>query len=189
MRPPRTPRTPAAAAAAGDRTAAAPSVASGSGRGQCPAEAPPALPLLEAVRARARRQGEAAFHVPGHRRGRGAHWALRELFRPAAAAVEGNGDTPGGFSPSSPSLSPSSPPSSEWEEEESASPHEAYGALGADTTELRGLDLLAAPRAGGPIAEAQALAAATFGARRTWFLVNGSTGGSVRARVGTVSRR
>lgn len=182
MRPPRT------AAAAGDRTAAAPSVASGSGRGQCPAEAPPALPLLEAVRARARRQGEAAFHVPGHRRGRGAHWALRELFRPAAAAEEGNGDTPGGFSPSSPPLSPSSPPSSEWEEE-SASPHEAYGALGADTTELRGLDLLAAPRAGGPIAEAQALAAAAFGARRTWFLVNGSTGGSVRARVGTVSRR
>ena len=177
MRPP---RTPVAATAAGDRTAAAPAAAAGSGRGraECRAEAPPALPLLEAVRARARRRGEAAFHVPGHRRGRGAHRALRELFRPASAdPEEGNEAAPGGFSP------PSSPPS------ESASPHAAYGALGADTTELRGLDLLAAPQAGGPIAEAQALAAAAFGARRTWFLVNGSTGGSVRARVGTVSRR
>ena len=161
MRPP---RTPAAATAAGDRTAAAPSAASGSGRGraECRAEAPPALPLLEAVRARARRRGEAAFHVPGHRRGRGAHRALRELFRPASAdPEEGNEEAaPGGFSP--PSSASSSPPS-EWEEEESASPHAAYGALGADTTELRGLDLLAAPRAGGPIAEAQALAAVAFG--------------------------
>ena len=180
MRPP---RTPAAATAAGDRTAAAPAAASGSGRGraECRAEAPPALPLLEAVRARARRRGEAAFHVPGHRRGRGAHRALRELFRPASAdPEEGNEAAPGGFSP------PSSPPS-DWAEE-SASPHAAYGALGADTTELRGLDLLAAPRAGGPIAEAQALAAAAFGARRTWFLVNGSTGGSVRARACPGSR-
>ena len=53
----------------------------------------------------------------------------------------------------------------------------------ADLTELPQLDNLAAPE--GAIAEAQALAAAAFGARRTWFLVNGSTAGIVAAILAT----
>jgi arginine/lysine/ornithine decarboxylase len=44
-----------------------------------------------------------------------------------------------------------------------------------DLTELEGLDFLAYPD--GPIREAQELAAATFGADATWFLVNGTTVG------------
>jgi arginine/lysine/ornithine decarboxylase len=48
-------------------------------------------------------------------------------------------------------------------------------ALAADLPELPGLDNLFA--ATGVIQAAQALAADAFGAERTWFLVNGSTGG------------
>ncbi|MDI6906985.1 MAG: hypothetical protein QMC81_05790 [Thermoanaerobacterales bacterium] len=47
--------------------------------------------------------------------------------------------------------------------------------LGLDLTELPGLDDLSRPS--GPIARAQALAAALYGADRTFFLVNGSTAG------------
>ena len=53
----------------------------------------------------------------------------------------------------------------------------------ADLTELPQLDNLAAPE--GAIAEAQALAAEVFGARRTWFLVNGSTAGIIAAILAT----
>jgi arginine/lysine/ornithine decarboxylase len=49
------------------------------------------------------------------------------------------------------------------------------GLLRHDLTELAGLDYLASPT--GPIAEAQAAAAAAFHADHTWFLVNGSSGG------------
>lgn len=48
-------------------------------------------------------------------------------------------------------------------------------ALLIDTTELPGLDDLAAPH--GPIAQAQVLAAQAFGAEDTFFLVNGATAG------------
>jgi arginine/lysine/ornithine decarboxylase len=49
--------------------------------------------------------------------------------------------------------------------------------LPIDLTELSGLDDLYQPQ--GPIAEAQALAAAAFGAEETVFLVNGSTAGNL----------
>ena len=55
-------------------------------------------------------------------------------------------------------------------------------ALAHDLTELEGLDYLSAPR--GAIGEAQALAAAAFGAGRTWFLVNGTTVGIHAAVLG-----
>ncbi|MEM1425770.1 MAG: aminotransferase class V-fold PLP-dependent enzyme [Cyanobacteria bacterium P01_H01_bin.130] len=54
-----------------------------------------------------------------------------------------------------------------------------------DLTELEGLDNLAVPS--GAIAEAQALAAQTFGADQSWFLVNGSTVG-LQAALLAVSR-
>ena len=54
-----------------------------------------------------------------------------------------------------------------------------------DLTELEGLDNLAVPT--GAIAAAQNLAAQTFGADRTWFLVNGSTVG-LQAALLAVSR-
>lgn len=51
-----------------------------------------------------------------------------------------------------------------------------------------GLDYLASPT--GAIAEAQARAAAAFGADQTWFLVNGTTVGiQVRAEPYTLSPR
>ncbi|MGE5657910.1 MAG: aminotransferase class I/II-fold pyridoxal phosphate-dependent enzyme [Actinomycetota bacterium] len=53
----------------------------------------------------------------------------------------------------------------------------------ADLPELPELDNLFAPA--GAIAEAQALAAETFGADATWFLVNGSTGGIIAALLAT----
>jgi arginine decarboxylase len=52
-----------------------------------------------------------------------------------------------------------------------------------DLPELPGLDNLAA--AEGVIAQAQAMAAATFGAEQTWFLVNGSTVGIMAAILAT----
>jgi len=54
-------------------------------------------------------------------------------------------------------------------------------ALGLDLPELPELDNLFAPA--GAIAEAQELAAAAFGADRTWFLVNGSTVGILAAML------
>ena len=53
----------------------------------------------------------------------------------------------------------------------------------ADLPELPQLDNLFAPQ--GVIEEAQALAAEAFGAQRTWFLVNGSTGGVMAAILAT----
>ncbi len=52
-----------------------------------------------------------------------------------------------------------------------------------DLPELPGLDNLHAPT--GIIAAAQALAADTFGAQQTWFLVNGSTAGVIAAILAT----
>lgn len=56
-------------------------------------------------------------------------------------------------------------------------------ALRADLPELPELDNLFAPK--GAIDEAQILAAETFGAEQTWFLVNGSTCGIVAAILAT----
>ncbi len=53
----------------------------------------------------------------------------------------------------------------------------------ADLPELPELDNLFAPE--GPILEAQQLAAAAFGANKTWFLVNGSTAGVMAAILAT----
>lgn len=53
----------------------------------------------------------------------------------------------------------------------------------ADLPELPELDNLFTP--GGVIQEAQQLAAATFGASQTWFLVNGSTSGIIAAILAT----
>jgi Orn/Lys/Arg decarboxylase, major domain len=53
--------------------------------------------------------------------------------------------------------------------------------LSADLTELIGLDNLA--EAGGVIAQAQRHASRVFGARKTFFLVNGTSGG-IHAAVG-----
>jgi len=53
----------------------------------------------------------------------------------------------------------------------------------ADLTELANLDNLSAPE--GVIKEAQALAAAAFGASESWFLVNGSTAGIITAILAT----
>ena len=53
----------------------------------------------------------------------------------------------------------------------------------ADLPELPELDNLFAPE--GAIAEAQALAAQTFGADKTWFLINGSTCGIIAAILAT----
>lgn len=53
----------------------------------------------------------------------------------------------------------------------------------ADLPELPDLDNLFAPE--GVIQEAQALAAAAFGAEQTWFLVNGSTAGVMAAILAT----
>lgn len=55
----------------------------------------------------------------------------------------------------------------------------------ADLPELPDLDNLFAPE--GVIQEAQELAAAAFGAQRTWFLVNGSTAGVMAAILATCS--
>ena len=52
-------------------------------------------------------------------------------------------------------------------------------AIRADVSEMGGFDYLHAPE--GAIAESQRRAAATFGADRTFFLVNGSTGGNLSA--------
>ena len=52
-------------------------------------------------------------------------------------------------------------------------------AVRADVSEMGGFDYLHAPD--GAIAAAQARAAKTFGADRTFFLVNGSTGGNLSA--------
>ncbi|HTL89584.1 MAG TPA: aminotransferase class I/II-fold pyridoxal phosphate-dependent enzyme, partial [Leptolyngbya sp.] len=52
-------------------------------------------------------------------------------------------------------------------------------ALQADLPELPELDNLFAPQ--GAIDEAQTLAAETFGAEQTWFLINGSTCGIIAA--------
>ncbi|HEY9666361.1 MAG TPA: aminotransferase class I/II-fold pyridoxal phosphate-dependent enzyme [Coleofasciculaceae cyanobacterium] len=62
---------------------------------------------------------------------------------------------------------------------------ELLGALvfRADLPELPDLDNLFAPE--GVIQEAQALAAAAFGAEQTWFLVNGSTAGVMAAILAT----
>jgi arginine decarboxylase len=57
--------------------------------------------------------------------------------------------------------------------------------LKGDLAELPGLDNLANPD--GPIAEAQDLAAQTFGADHTRFLVNGSTAGIIAAILATCS--
>ncbi|MGB0562894.1 MAG: aminotransferase class I/II-fold pyridoxal phosphate-dependent enzyme [Spirulinaceae cyanobacterium] len=56
-------------------------------------------------------------------------------------------------------------------------------ALQADLPELPELDNLFAPE--GAIAAAEALAAQTFGAEQTWFLVNGSTSGIIAAILAT----
>ena len=56
-------------------------------------------------------------------------------------------------------------------------------ALRNDTTEIPGLDNLAAPA--GVIARAQQLAAEAFGASRTWLCTNGSTGGVTAAVLAT----
>ncbi|MFB2893924.1 aminotransferase class I/II-fold pyridoxal phosphate-dependent enzyme [Aerosakkonemataceae cyanobacterium BLCC-F50] len=53
----------------------------------------------------------------------------------------------------------------------------------ADLTELENLDNLSAPE--GVIKEAQALAAAAFGAEESWFLTNGSTAGIIAAILAT----
>ena len=53
----------------------------------------------------------------------------------------------------------------------------------ADLSELPELDNLFAPE--GAIAEAQELAAETFGASKTWFLINGSTAGIMAAILAT----
>lgn len=55
--------------------------------------------------------------------------------------------------------------------------------FGADLPELPDLDNLFAPQ--GVIQEAQELAAAAFGADKTWFLVNGSTVGVIAAILAT----
>ena len=55
----------------------------------------------------------------------------------------------------------------------------------ADLPELPELDNLFAPE--GAIAEAQELAAQTFGADKTWFLINGSTCGIIAAILSTCS--
>jgi arginine decarboxylase len=55
--------------------------------------------------------------------------------------------------------------------------------FGADLTELGNLDNLFAPQ--GVILQAQQLAAAAFGAKQTWFLVNGSTCGIEAAILAT----
>lgn len=52
-----------------------------------------------------------------------------------------------------------------------------------DLPEIPGLDNLASPE--GPILDAQRLAAAAFGADRTWFLVNGSACGVQAAVMAT----
>lgn len=57
------------------------------------------------------------------------------------------------------------------------------GALQADVTELPGLDQLHAP--GGPIAAAEALAAAAFGADRSRFLVGGASAGVMAGLLAT----
>lgn len=57
------------------------------------------------------------------------------------------------------------------------------GAMEYDTTELRGLGCLG--EAAGPVAEAEARAAAAFGSDRSWFLVNGSSAGVHAAVLAT----
>jgi arginine decarboxylase len=58
-------------------------------------------------------------------------------------------------------------------------------AMQADLTELEGLDVLSSPQPGGPIEQAQQMAASAWGARNTWFLVNGSTAGIHAAIMAT----
>jgi len=122
------------------RAAAAGRAGEGSG-----APPPPAAtsstraPLLDAMRERGGRRTEVPLHVPGHKRGEGAHPALVQLL--------------------------------------------GADVLRHDLTELEGLDFLAYPN--GPIMEAQELAAQTFGAEATWFLVNGTTVGIQAAVMAT----
>jgi len=101
----------------------------------------------------------ARFHMPGHKgkapEAEAATCGARSDARPVAGtAVRGAGAT----DPELASLFLT-----------------GAGPLRADVTEVEGLDDLHAP--GGPINEAQRLAALAYGADRTFFLVNGSTCG------------
>ena len=96
------------------------------------------LPLLNALK-QAVLSHNVAFYAPGHKRGRGATDAARDLL--------------------------------------------GRELFLADLPELPELDNLFAPV--GAIAKAQELAAATFGAEQTWFLVNGSTCGIMAAILAT----
>ncbi|CAM9213456.1 unnamed protein product [Phaeothamnion confervicola] len=58
--------------------------------------------------------------------------------------------------------------------------------LGRDLPELKELGNLFAHDDDGPIQQAEALAAAAFGAKRTWFLANGSTAGVIAAVLACV---
>ena len=140
---------------------------------------------------RGRRTTDVPFHVPGHKRGGGAPPGLHTLLGPALAhdltELDGEIDMKGEWrqcrrcccarltDPRLPAFfdrrlaGQSCPPL--------IAPHLA------PLYSLPGLDVLSTPS--GPIAAAQAAAAATWGADASWMLVNGTTGGIHAAVMAT----
>lgn len=123
-------------------------------------------PLLDALRARAARCG-VPFFVPGHKRGRGISKSLLSLFNSGGErqANERRGNV-----------------QKKIRDEEHNEPN-AFGMFAFDLTELDGLDVLQGSNLRSDNSEnaclgrAQREAARVFGARSSWFLVNGSTCG------------
>ncbi|MGE5592075.1 MAG: aminotransferase class I/II-fold pyridoxal phosphate-dependent enzyme [Betaproteobacteria bacterium] len=119
-----------------------------------------AAPLVQALTEYAALR-PARFHMPGHK-GKAREVAASDRAAAAGAALPGAGAT----DPDLARLFLT-----------------GAGPLGADVTELEGLDDLHAPE--GPINEAQRLAALAYGADQTFFLVNGSTCGLEAAIMAT----
>ena len=129
-----------------------------------------ATPLLDAVVTVAGRVHEVPLHIPGHKRGNGAHPRLRQDFGEDVFHHDLT-ELPGAKLAASMSRlisgSCCAPPHTHALDHIRSMYHVLKGATG--------LDYLSSPT--GAIAEAQRLAADAFGADRTWFVVNGTTAG------------
>lgn len=137
-----------------------------------------ATPLLDAVATVAGRLHEVPLHIPGHKRGNGAHPRLRQAFGgdvfhhdltelPGAPYAASMRDIIGRLCCAAPGLHA----------------HDHIRSMDHVLKGATGLDYLSSPT--GAIAEAQRLAADAFGADRTWFVVNGTTAGIQAAVLST----
>ena len=132
-------------------------------------------PLLDALRERAARCG-APFFVPGHKRGRGVSESLLSLF-----SISGKREGSVEVKESDKAYVHQLP-----EGTVSSKREDKFGLFSFDLTELDGLDVLQGSHSRGEgschtendcLFRAQREASRVFGARSSWFLVNGSTCG------------